>query len=50
MAIEFSSVLRQAEGMKATGIPIPDSVVAEHRTASGLVAGDPLDVMVKLAS
>jgi hypothetical protein len=92
MAIEFSSVLKQAEGMKATGIPIPDSVVADlggaknasldirvrksgsgsawyeyrvsignrggyilsfsaaHRTASGLVADDPLDVMVELAS
>ncbi|MDQ1551123.1 MAG: hypothetical protein QOD50_545 [Actinomycetota bacterium] len=92
MAIEFSSILKQAEGMKATGIPIPDSVVAdlggaknasldikvrksgsgspwyeyrvsignrggyilsfsaEHRTASGLVADDPLEVMVELAS
>jgi hypothetical protein len=92
MAIEFSSVLKQAEGVKATGIPIPDSVVtelggaknasldirvrktgsgsdwyeyrtsignrggyilsfsADHRKASGLVAGDPLDVTVALAS
>ena len=91
MAIEFASVLKQAEGMKATGIPIPDSVVTElggaknasldirvrktgatewyefrtsignrggyilsfssdHRKASGLVAGDPLDVTVALAS
>jgi hypothetical protein len=92
MAIEFSSVLKQADGMKATGIPIPDSVVgelggaknasldiqvrktgsgtgwyeyrvsignrggyilsfsADHRKASGLVAGDPLDVTVALAS
>jgi hypothetical protein len=91
MAIEFSSVLKQAEGVKATGIPIPDSVVAklggaknasldirvrksgsdsdwyeyrvsignrggyilsfsaDHRKASGLVAGDPLDVSVELA-
>lgn len=29
MAIEFSSILKQAEGMKATGGPIPDSVVVE---------------------
>jgi hypothetical protein len=92
MAIEFSSVLKQAEGVNATGIPIPDSVVTDlggaknasvdikvrrtgsaaawyeyrvsignrggyilsfsgaHRTASGLVAGDPLDVIVALAS
>ena len=92
MAIEFTSVLKQAEGMKATGIPIPDSVVAElggaknaaldirvrkagsgmnwyeyrvsignrggyilsfsadHRKASGLVAGDPLDVIVALSA
>ena len=92
MAIEFTGVLKQAEGMKATGIPIPDSVVAElggaknasldirvrkrgegtdwyefrtsignrggyilsfsadHRKASGLVAGDQLDVTVALAS
>jgi hypothetical protein len=92
MAIEFSSVLKQAEGMKATGIPVPDSVVtqlggaknasldirvrksgsggdwyayrvsignrggyilsfsADHRKASGLVAGDALDVTVALAS
>jgi Domain of unknown function (DUF1905) len=92
MAIEFRSVLKQVEGMKATGIPIPDSIVtelggaknasldirvrktgagtgwyeyrvsignrggyilsfsADHRKASGLVAGDPLDVTVALAS
>jgi hypothetical protein len=92
MAIEFTSVLKQAEGMKATGIPIPDSVVtelggaknasldirvrktgagtewyefrtsignrggyilsfsADRRKESGLVAGDPLDVTVALAS
>jgi hypothetical protein len=91
MAIEFESVLKQAEGVNATGIPIPDSVVTElggaknasldvlvrktgsgtqwyeyrvsignrdgyilsfsgaHRTASGLVAGDPLEVSVELA-
>jgi hypothetical protein len=91
MAIEFESELKQAEGMKATGIPIPDSVVTElggaknasldirvrkrgsgtdwyeyrvsignrggyilsfaaaHRDASGLAAGDPLDVIVELA-
>ena len=29
MAIEFVSVLVQAEGMTATGIPVPDEVVAE---------------------
>jgi hypothetical protein len=92
MAIEFTSVLKQADGMKATGIPVPDSVVAglggaknasldirvrktgtgsdwyeyrvsignrggyilsfsaDHRKASGLIAGDPLDVVVALAS
>ncbi len=92
MAIEFTSVLKQAEGVNATGIPVPDSVVTElggaknapvnvrvrkagsdadwyeyrvsignrggyilsfsgaHRTASGLVAGDPLDVSVELAT
>jgi hypothetical protein len=92
MAIEFESVLKQAEGVNATGIPVPDHVVAglggaknasvdvkvrktgsggnwyeyrvsignrggyilsfsgAHRTASGLVAGDPLDVSVELAS
>jgi hypothetical protein len=92
MAIEFSSVLKQAEGVNATGIPVPDSVVTDlggarnaavnvrvrkagsnddwyeyrvsignrggyilsfsgaHRTASGLVAGDPLDVSVELAA
>jgi hypothetical protein len=92
MAIEFSSVLKQAEGVNATGIPVPDSVVTglggaknasvnvrvrktgssddwyeyrisignrggyllsfsgAHRTASGLVAGDPLDVSVELAT
>jgi hypothetical protein len=92
MAIEFSSVLKQAEGVNATGIPVPDSVVAglggaknasvdvrvrktgagsdwydyrvsignrggyilsfsgAHRAASGLVAGDALDVVVELAS
>jgi hypothetical protein len=91
MAIEFSSVLKQADGVKATGIPIPDSVVtelggaknasldirvrkagsggdwyeyrvsignrggyilsfsADHRKASGLAAGDALDVTVALA-
>jgi hypothetical protein len=92
MAIEFESVLKQAEGMNATGIPVPDSVVADlggaknasvnvkvrkagsgddwyeyrvsigtrggyilsfsaaHRTAAGLVAGDPLDVSIALAA
>jgi hypothetical protein len=29
MTIDFGSTLVQAEGMTATGIPIPDSVVAE---------------------
>jgi hypothetical protein len=89
MAIEFSSVLTRAEGMNATGIPVPAEVVTElhagknppvtvrvrkhgssdwytyrtsiatrndepimsfssaNRTASGLVAGDPLDVSVE---
>jgi hypothetical protein len=92
MAIEFSSILKQAEGVNATGIPVPDSVVTDlggaknasvnvrvrktgtgadwyeyrisignrggyilsfsgaHRAASGLVAGDPLDVGVELAT
>ncbi len=92
MAIEFDSVLKQAEGVNATGIPVPDSVVTDlggaknasvnvrvrkagtdgdwyeyrvsignrggyilsfsgaHRAASGLVAGDPLEVSVALAS
>ena len=91
MAIEFASMLKQAEGVNATGIPVPDQVVIDlggaknasvdvrvrktgsgadwyeyriaignrggyilsfsgaHRTASGLVAGDPLDVSVELA-
>jgi hypothetical protein len=91
MAIEFRSVLLKAEGMSATGIPVPDDAVAQlggaknaavrvavrkhgsgtdwyryaisiatrnggyivsfsgaNRTASGLVAGDPLDVIVDL--
>lgn len=93
MAIEFTSVLKQAEGVNATGIPVPDEVVkglggaknakvlvnvrktgsgtdwfaypisiasrggvcllsfsGALRTASGLVAGDPLDVRIELAS
>jgi Bacteriocin-protection, YdeI or OmpD-Associated/Domain of unknown function (DUF1905) len=29
MTVHFASVLKQAEGMLATGIPVPDSVVAE---------------------
>ena len=29
MAIEFAGVLKQAEGVNATGIPVPDAVVAE---------------------
>jgi hypothetical protein len=90
MAIDFSSTLLQAEGMSATGIPVPDEVVKElggsknaavvvkvrktgavtnwyeyrisiatrggyimsfssaNRAASGLVAGDPLDVSIEL--
>ena len=90
MAIDFSSTLLQAEGMSATGIPVPDQVVNElggarnaavvvrvrksgagtdwyeyrtsiatrggyitpfsaaNRAASGLVAGDPLDVSIEL--
>ncbi len=92
MAIEFSSILMQAEGMTATGIPIPEDVVAKlggaknaaialrvrkagsaddwyeyrssiatrggyivgfssaSRAASGLVAGDALEVSVELDS
>jgi hypothetical protein len=92
MTIEFSSILTQAEGMAATGIPVPDEVVAKlggaknaavvmrvrkagtagdwheyrssiatrggyivgfsaaSRTASGLVAGDPLEVSIELDS
>jgi hypothetical protein len=90
MAIEFSSILTQAEGMTATGIPVPDDVVNElggaknaavavrvrktgaetawyeyrisiatrggyimsfssaNRAASGLVAGDAVDVSIEL--
>jgi hypothetical protein len=91
MTISFESELRQAEGMTATGIPVPTEVVeqlaagknppvtvkvrksgngsdwytyrisiatrgGEHimsfssanRTASGLVAGDPLEVTVEV--
>lgn len=91
MASEFVSVLTQAEGMSATGIPVPSEVVAAldagknppvtvevrkagsaadwyayrvsiatrngeyivsfssaNRTASGLVAGDQLDVRITL--
>lgn len=90
MAIVFSSTLMQAEGMTATGIPVPDDVVEKlggaknaavavrvrksgagtdwydyrisiatrggyimsfssaNRSASGLVAGDPLDVSIEL--
>ncbi len=29
MAIEFESVLKQAEGVNATGIVVPDAVVEE---------------------
>ena len=91
MAIEFRSELKQAEGVNATGIPVPEDVVTRlggaknakvtasvrkagtsddwysypisigsrggvsllsfsgaHRQASGLVAGDPLEVSVEL--
>ncbi|HEY2642951.1 MAG TPA: YdeI/OmpD-associated family protein [Galbitalea sp.] len=91
MAIEFWGLLKQAEGMSATGIPVPDSVSAElggaknaavtvnvrksgsasdwftyktsigsrngeyllpfsgaNRSASGLAAGDPLEVQLEL--
>lgn len=90
MVIEFASVLTQAEGMSATGVPVPENVVqnlggaknapvvvrlrragtpepwyeyrislatrggyimsfsSAHRTASGLRAGDPLDVSIEL--
>jgi hypothetical protein len=91
MAIEFSSVLAQAEGMSATGIPVPSEIVEQlaagknppvttrvrrsgstgdwytyrisiatrgggaimsfssaNRAASGLEAGDLLDVAVEL--
>jgi hypothetical protein len=33
MAIPFTSVILQAEGMKATGVPVPDGVVAELGSA-----------------
>ena len=91
MGIEFTSELKQAEGVNATGIPVPEDVVtglggaknakvtasvrragtddawytypisigsrngvsllsfsAAHRQASGLVAGDRIDVTVEL--
>jgi hypothetical protein len=91
MAISFASVIVQAEGMTATGIPVPDAVVAglgagknppvtvslrpadsdaewysyrisvathdgqyimsfssAHRAASGLAAGDEIDVSLEL--
>jgi len=83
MAIEFSTEILQAEGMKATGIPVPESVIeqlgskrpavtltigdysyrttigrmgstfmaplsAEHRAASGLAAGDLIEVSIEL--
>lgn len=92
MAIQFESVLKQAEGVNATGIPVPEDVVAQlgkknakvnasvrkagsggewfsypisigsrggvyllsfsgaNRAASGLVAGDPLEVIVELVA
>lgn len=93
MAIEFTSFLKQAEGVNATGIPVPNEVVTglggaknarvlvrvrktgsgddwfsypiaigsrggEYllsfsgalRAASGLIAGDPLDVGIELAT
>ena len=84
MTVTFRSYVKQAPGMKATGIPVPDSAVAdlggskrpavkvtigdysyrttvsamdgeyifplssEHRAASGLVAGDAVDVVLEL--
>ena len=92
MTIEFTSYLKQAEGVNATGIPVPADVVAQlgkknakvtasvrkaesdgewftypiaigsrggefllsfsgaNRAASGLVAGDPLEVTVELVA
>jgi hypothetical protein len=84
MAITFSSFVKQAPGMKATGIPVPDDIVAglggskkpavtvtigdyqyrttvasmyggyifplsaEHRSAAGLSADDPVEVTLEL--
>jgi Bacteriocin-protection, YdeI or OmpD-Associated/Domain of unknown function (DUF1905) len=91
MVIKFTSILQQAEGMTATGIPVPDDVVTQlggaknaavkvtvrkagsgdewytypisiasrnggyimsfssaNRSASGLVAGDSLDLTIEL--
>lgn len=84
MSVTFATTLTQAPGMKATGIPVPDSVVAklggsrkpavtitigdytyrttlgvmggqtlapfssDHRAASGLSAGDEIDVTIEL--
>ena len=84
MSVTFTTSIKQAPGMKATGIPIPDEVVAqlgsskkpavtitigdytyrttigimggqslapfssEHRAASGLGAGDEIEVTIDL--
>jgi hypothetical protein len=84
MPVTFSTSIKQAPGMKATGIPIPDEVIAElgsskkpavtitigdysyrttigimngqslapfsseHRAASGLGAGDAIEVTIAL--
>ena len=84
MSVTFSASIKQAPGMKATGIPIPDEVIAElgssrkpavtitigdysyrttigimngqslapfsseHRAASGLGAGDDVEVTIAL--
>ena len=84
MSVTFHTSLKQAPGMKATGIPVPDEVItelggskkpavtitvgdysyrttigimggqslapfsSEHRAASGLSAGDEIDVTIEL--
>jgi hypothetical protein len=84
MPITFTTTLHQAPGMKATGIPVPDDVIAalgtakkpavtisigdytyrttigimngrslapfssEHRAASGISAGDEIEVTIEL--
>jgi len=45
MVIEFASVLKQAEGVNATGIPVPDAVVAELGSAKN----PPVTVRVRKA-
>jgi hypothetical protein len=45
MAIPFTSVILQAEGMKATGVPVPESVVAELGSAKN----PPVTVLLRSA-